>query len=86
MYGPSGQAAPTVELCDDPKGFQPLAQRQHALGPYPLDPNLIAQGIPPDSRVLPDEKIYTGRLGGTPLPPGTSRPPPGARCATAAGR
>jgi phospholipid/cholesterol/gamma-HCH transport system substrate-binding protein len=72
-----GKRAPTVELCDDPKGFQPLAQRQHALGPYPLDPNLIAQGIPPDSRVLPDEKIY-GPLGGTPLPPGVGVPPPGA--------
>lgn len=72
-----GKRAPTVELCNDPKGFQPLAQRQHALGPYPLDPNLIAQGIPPDTRVLPDEKIF-GPLGGTPLPPGVTAPPPGA--------
>ncbi|TVY03520.1 MCE family protein [Mycolicibacterium porcinum] len=75
--GHPGKRAPTVELCNDPKGFQPLAQRQHALGPYPLDPNLIAQGIPPDTRVLPDEKIF-GPLGGTPLPPGVTVPPPGA--------
>ncbi len=75
--GHPGKRAPTVKLCNDPKGFQPLAQRQHALGPYPLDPNLIAQGVPPDSRVLPDEKIF-GPLGGTPLPPGVTAPPPGA--------
>ncbi|OLP02321.1 mammalian cell entry protein [Mycolicibacterium porcinum] len=75
--GHPGKRAPTVKLCNDPKGFQPLAQRQHALGPYPLDPNLIAQGIPPDTRVLPDEKIF-GPLGGTPLPPGVTAPPPGA--------
>ncbi|BBX30229.1 MCE family protein [Mycolicibacterium alvei] len=72
-----GKRAPTVELCNDPKGFQPLAQRQHATGPYPLDPNLISQGVPPDSRVLPDANIY-GPLQGSPLPPGVSAPPPGA--------
>jgi phospholipid/cholesterol/gamma-HCH transport system substrate-binding protein len=71
-----GKRAPTVELCNDPRGFQPIAQRQHALGPYPLDPNLIAQGIPPDSRVSPDSNIY-GPLQGSPLPAGVSAPPPG---------
>jgi phospholipid/cholesterol/gamma-HCH transport system substrate-binding protein len=70
-----GKRAPTVELCNDPNGFQPLAQRQHALGPYPLDPNLIAQGVPPDSRVLPDANIF-GPIEGTPLPPGVTAPPP----------
>ncbi|OBC01066.1 mammalian cell entry protein [Mycobacterium sp. 852013-50091_SCH5140682] len=75
--GHPGKRAPTVELCDDPRGFQPLAQRQHALGPYPLDPNLISQGVPTDQRVLPDNNIF-GPLGGTPLPPGVSAPPPGA--------
>ncbi|MDH6194557.1 phospholipid/cholesterol/gamma-HCH transport system substrate-binding protein [Mycobacterium frederiksbergense] len=75
--GHPGKRAPTVELCDDPRGFQPIAQRQHALGPYPLDPNLIAQGVPPDSRVLPDANIF-GPLQGTPLPPGVIAPPPGA--------
>jgi hypothetical protein len=70
-----GKRAPTVELCNDPAGFQPLAQRQHALGPYPLDPNLISQGVPPDSRVLPDANIF-GPLQGTPLPPGVNISPP----------
>jgi len=72
-----GKRAPSVELCNDPVGFQPLAQRQHTLGPYPLDPNLIAQGVPPDSRALPDANIF-GPLGGTPLPPGVTAPPAGA--------
>lgn len=72
-----GKRAPTVELCNDPNGFQPLAQRQHVTGPYPIDPSLVAQGIPVDSRVQPDSNIY-GPLQGTPLPPGVSAPPPGA--------
>lgn len=70
-----GKRAPTVDLCDSPRPFEPLAMRQHALGPYPLDPNLIAQGIPPDDRVTGDEQLY-GPVGGTPLPPGV--PPQGA--------
>ncbi len=68
-----GKRAPSVELCNDPLGFQPIAQRQHATGPYPLDPNLIAQGVPPDSRVLPDSNIY-GPIEGTPLPEGVTAP------------
>jgi phospholipid/cholesterol/gamma-HCH transport system substrate-binding protein len=72
-----GKRAPTVQLCDDPTGFVPLAQRQHALGPYPLDPNLIAQGIPPDDRVDADAHLY-GPTEGTPLPPGTSPAPEAA--------
>jgi hypothetical protein len=67
--GHPGKRAPTVQLCDDPKGFVPLAERQHALGPYPIDPNLIAQGIPPDDRVDADDHQY-GPIEGTPLPPG----------------
>ena len=43
--------------------------RQHVLGPYPIDPNLIAQGIPPDDRVDFNERIYAP-VEGTPLPPG----------------
>lgn len=74
--GHPGKRAPTVELCNDPRGFVPLAQRQHALGPYPIDPNLISQGVPVDTRVLPDENIY-GPLQGTPLPPGMNVSPPG---------
>lgn len=69
-----GKRAPTVELCDDPNGYQPLAQRQHALGPYPIDPNLISQGVKPDSRVRPDENIY-GPLEGSPLPAGVADRP-----------
>ena len=46
-----GKRAPTVQVCDDPRGYQPLAMRQHYLGPTPFDPNLIAQGVPPDDRV-----------------------------------
>lgn len=70
-----GKRAPTIELCNSPEGFKPLAQRQHATGPYPLDPNLISQGIPPDDRVNPDANIY-GPLQGSPLPPGVLAPPP----------
>ena len=64
-----GKRAPTVELCNDPKGYQPLAMRQHSLGPYPIDPNLIAQGIPPDDRVDFSDRLYAP-VEGTPLPPG----------------
>jgi virulence factor Mce-like protein len=73
-----GKRAPTVELCDDPKGFQPMAIRQHYTGPAPFDPNLIKEGIPPDDRVDFNERIY-GPLQGTPLPPGAapSGTPPG---------
>ena len=67
--GHPGKRAPTVELCNDPKGYQPLAIRQHYLGPYPIDPNLIAQGVPPDDRVDFQDRIYAP-LEGTPLPPG----------------
>jgi hypothetical protein len=67
--GHPGKRAPTVELCNDPKGFQPLAMRQHALGPYPIDPNLIAQGVPVDDRVDFGDRIYAP-VEGTPMPPG----------------
>jgi virulence factor Mce-like protein len=82
--GHPGKRAPTVELCDDPRGYQPLAIRQHYLGPYPLDPNLISQGIPPDDRVDFNDRIYAP-VEGTPMPPGVGpagtppdAPPPGA--------
>ncbi|OBI78514.1 MCE family protein [Mycobacterium sp. E740] len=77
--GHPGKRAPTVELCNDPKGYQPLALRQHTLGAYPIDPNLIAQGIPPDDRVDFSERLYAP-VQGTPLPPGAvpSGTPPGA--------
>ncbi|MCG7592491.1 MCE family protein [Mycobacterium sp. PSTR-4-N] len=71
--GNPGKRAPTVEICNSDKPYEPLAMRQHALGPYPIDPNLLAQGIPPDSRVDRDGEIY-GPLEGT--PPATAAPPP----------
>jgi hypothetical protein len=76
--GHPGKRAPTVELCNDPRGFQPLAMRQHSLGPYPLDPNLIAQGVPPDDRIDFNDRIHAPTEG-TPLPPGAvpaQAPPP----------
>ncbi|MGV0785736.1 MlaD family protein [Mycolicibacterium sp. XJ2] len=73
-----GKRAPTVELCNDPRGYVPLAMRQHTLGPEPLDPNLISQGIAPDDRVDFQDRIYAP-VQGTPLPPGAvpSGTPPG---------
>ena len=71
--GQPGKRAPTVEICESDKPFEPLAMRQHALGPYPIDPNLIAQGVPPDDRVDFQERIH-GPVEGTPMPPGA--PPP----------
>ena len=67
--GQPGKRAPTVEICESDKPFEPLAMRQHVLGPYPVDPNLLAQGIPPDDRVTFQENIF-GPLEGTPMPPG----------------
>jgi virulence factor Mce-like protein len=67
--GHPGKRAPTVELCDDPKGFVPTAIRQHTLGPNPFDPNLVAQGVPIDDRVDFNDRIYAP-IEGTPLPPG----------------
>lgn len=36
--GKPGKRAPTVEICNSDKEYAPLAERQHALGPYPMDP------------------------------------------------
>jgi hypothetical protein len=44
--------------------------RQHVFGTYPLDPNLIAQGIPPDDRVNWNRERIFGPVEGTPMPPG----------------
>lgn len=75
--GHPGKRAPTVEICNSDKPYEPLAQRQHALGPYPLDPNLLAQGVPPDDRVTFHDLI-SGPPDGTPLPPQLPGPPPQA--------
>ncbi|OMC26318.1 virulence factor Mce [Mycobacterium colombiense] len=74
--GHPGKRAPTVEICDSDKPFEPLAIRQHVLGPYPTDPNLLTQGIPPDDRVTFGDQIF-GPVDGTP-PPGTPASPPAA--------
>ena len=67
--GHPGKRAPTVEICDSDKPYEPLAMRQHTLGPYPIDPNLISQGVPPDDRVDFGDNIF-GPVEGTPMPPG----------------
>ena len=75
--GRPGKRAPTVELCDSDKPYEPLAMRQHVLGPAPFDPNLIAQGVPPDDRVDPSQGIFAP-VEGTPLPAGVAPPAPAA--------
>lgn len=71
--GQPGKRAPTVEICNSDRPYEPLAMRQHALGPYPIDPNLLAQGIAPDSRVDRDAFIH-GPVEGTPMPPAAVPP------------
>ncbi|MFN6541972.1 MCE family protein [Mycolicibacterium nivoides] len=63
-----GKRAPTAEICNSDKPYVPLAMRQHLTGPYPLDPNLIVQGVPPDARATNDDHIF-GPINGTPMPP-----------------
>jgi virulence factor Mce-like protein len=75
--GHPGKRAPTVEICDSDKPFEPLAMRQHVFGTYPLDPNLIGQGIPPDDRMNWNRERIFGPVNGTPLPPGVGGPPVG---------
>jgi phospholipid/cholesterol/gamma-HCH transport system substrate-binding protein len=77
--GNPGKRAPTVQICDSDKPYMPLAMRQHVFGPYPLDPNLLSQGIPPDDRVTANDHLF-GPVDGTPLPPGAepSGTPPDA--------
>jgi phospholipid/cholesterol/gamma-HCH transport system substrate-binding protein len=69
-----GKRAPTVEICNSDKPYEPLAMRQHVFGAYPLDPNLLAQGIPPDDRVNFFRDRTFGPVEGTPLPPGLPAP------------
>ena len=83
--GQPGKRAPTVEICESPEPYTPLAMRQHALGAYPMDPNLVAQGIGPDPRIDPSAGLY-GPVDGTPLQPPTPPTPaaPGAAVAPSA--
>lgn len=73
--GKPGKRAPTVEICNSDQPYEPLAMRQHALGPYPIDPSLLAQGIAPDSRAERDAFIH-GPVEGTPPPPPAQAPAP----------
>ncbi|RDH77174.1 MCE family protein [Mycolicibacterium moriokaense] len=73
--GQPGKRAPTVEICDSDKPYEPIAMRQHVLGPYPFDPNLIAQGVPPDSRANLNDNTYAP-IEGTPMPPDAPEVPP----------
>jgi hypothetical protein len=66
--GQPGKRAPTVEICESDRPFEPLAMRQHVTGPYPIDPNLIAQGVPVDDRITFQDQIF-GPVEGTPMPP-----------------
>ncbi len=61
-----GKRAPTVQICNSDKEYEPLAMRQHATGPSPMDPSLIAQGIPVDDRTTLSEDIFAP-VEGTPL-------------------
>jgi len=64
-----GKRAPTVQICNSDKPFVPLAMREHATGPYPIDPSLIAQGIPIDDRTTFNDNIHAP-VEGTALPGG----------------
>ncbi len=63
-----GRRAATVQDCNSERGFEPMAMRQHTLGPYPFDPNLVAQGIPPDDRVSQGDNLYAPVEGTAPPP------------------
>jgi phospholipid/cholesterol/gamma-HCH transport system substrate-binding protein len=69
-----GKRAPTVELCESDQQFTPLAMREHYVGPYPFDPNLVSQGVPLDDRVTFGDNIFAPTQG-TPFPPGVGAPP-----------
>jgi virulence factor Mce-like protein len=78
-----GKRAPTIEICNSDKPYEPVAMRQRIFGAYPLDPNLVAQGIAPDDRAGFFRDRIFGPVEGTPLPPGLpvppeSPPPPGS--------
>lgn len=68
-----GKRAPTAEMCNSDQEYEPIAQKQPFLGPYPRDPGLEAQGVPPDSRWFPDQGLYAAPGLGPPAP---NTPPP----------
>jgi hypothetical protein len=80
--GHPGKRAPTVEICNSDKPYEPLAMHQHVFGPVPFDPNLISQGVPPDYRVNLNGNTYAP-VEGTPLPSGATAAPPAVEQAPA---
>ena len=92
VHGSSRKARAHRRDLQQRQAVMPLAMRR-ALGPAPLDPNSLAQGIPPDDRVTADKRIF-GPVEGTPLPLGAiprgtpagprgATPPPGTLGAAA---
>lgn len=79
--GKPGKRAPTVEICNSDKPYEPLSMREHLLGPYPLDPGLLAQGIPPDDRITERDHLFGPEEGTppqtSPEPTAPQQPPPG---------
>jgi phospholipid/cholesterol/gamma-HCH transport system substrate-binding protein len=72
--GHPGKRAPTVDICDSDQEYMPLAQREHAVGPYPFDPSLAAQGYRQDDRANPPNwNVY---LDPQNYHPGPMPPPP----------
>lgn len=53
-----GKYAPTAEICNSDREYEPLSERMPVVGPYPRDPSLERQGVPPDSRWFPDQGLY----------------------------
>ncbi|WP_328398172.1 MCE family protein [Nocardia sp. NBC_00416] len=51
--GNPAKRAPTAAICDSDQDFVPVAPEQPVVGPYPRDPELEEQGVPPDSRFSP---------------------------------
>lgn len=85
-----GKRAPTVEICESDQPFEPLAMRQHVTGPYPIDPALIAQGVPPDDRITFGDQIFgpaenpaPGAAEGDPASPEVKASPPEGSAAVA---
>lgn len=68
--------APTAEMCNSDEQFEPIAQKQPVIGPYPRDPSLEAQGIPPDYRWFPDQGLYSAPGDGPPAPQVAPPTPP----------
>ncbi|MBH0781120.1 MCE family protein [Nocardia bovistercoris] len=62
-----GKRAATAEECNSDKQFEPVATDQPLIGPYPRDPGLESQGVPPDARPVP-----SASTGGS--SPGTATP------------